>query len=171
MDNTTVVLGVAILIVLVLITNCIQPRRRQVRRRIPSVQCVQPRRYSYQIPDIEGMPENNFNKSEWGQGVINRQLDAQNRRLQNASFDDYSQVAMYQSLEPEVFASHDSFAGSIGIANKGASTMTIRSDPNDIVNWVGLRRPKYHDAYADESARTVHSENPDQLYESKGFLL
>ena len=87
----------------------------------------------------------------------------------SSSYDDYSSVAKYAALEPEVFESHNTFADEVGISNSGASTMTLRSDPNDVNKWVGLRRSDYHSIYAKDSARFVPSEYADQMTPSTKY--
>lgn len=113
-----------------------------------------------------------FNTSKFGSGKVNRELAAQNNDLTGLeSYEDYSEVVQYQSLEPEVYESHDSYAFDIGVANSGASVHAIRSDPCDVNPFVGLRRPNYHDTYSGADVRTDHSEYPDQMTAATHYLL
>jgi hypothetical protein len=49
--------------------------------------------------------------------------------------------------------------------------MSTRSDDNDVVSWVGLRRPKYDQVYAQPDARVVHSDYPDQMPTATSYVL
>jgi hypothetical protein len=110
-------------------------------------------------------------KSAWGSGVNNRQQLSQNQQLYGAEYGDWGQMAAALSLDPEVFDSHRTFTEDIGVANTGAS-MGVRSDPNDVNNWVGLRRPNYHDAgSADDTARQVPTSYLDQHLKQRPFVL
>jgi hypothetical protein len=116
--------------------------------------------------------DDSHQRSDWGTGVKNRELAEQYNDLNNLdSYEDYNHVMQYQALEPEVFDSHQGFSYDIGVSNSGASAMTVRSDPNDVVPWVGLRRPDYHSVYAGDTARVDHSENPDQMFAKTHYLL
>ena len=111
-------------------------------------------------------------KSDWGSGLINRQLDKQhNESVNSGTYDDYNSFMKDISLEPEVYDSHNEFSDSVGVANTGASNLSVRSDPNDVVMPWGLRRVNYHDAYALPDARVEHSEHPDQMYKQTSFLV
>jgi hypothetical protein len=161
MDNVPVALGLAVLVVLYLLMQCWDDRQQ-----VPARGCD---KKPHVIVLREGMTsaeaEADNQRSDSGQGVINRQLQAQENDLANLEeYDDFSAVAKYQALEPEVYESHEQYADQLGISNSGASNMTVRSDPNDVVNWVGLRRPDYHSTYAKSDARQVHSEFADQMF-------
>jgi hypothetical protein len=120
----------------------------------------------------QDMDDENYQMSSYGTGVKNRQLAQQYANLSDLkSYESWNEVAQYQSLEPEVFESHDDYAGSIGISNSGASALTMRSDDNNVVPFVGLRRPDYHSTYAGPDARQQHSEFVDQMPASTHYLL
>ncbi len=107
-----------------------------------------------------------------GAGPLNRQLASQYNELQElGGYDDYSEVAAYMSLEPEVFKSHQEYSKDINRSTSGASTMAIRSDANDPVPVRGLRRPNYHDVYSSPEARVESSEYPDQMYAKPSYQL
>ena len=86
-------------------------------------------------------------------------------------FENYNDLIKHESLDPAVFKSHDSYAMELGDVTRGASALSVRSDPNDIVPWVGLRRPNYHDVYTGEDARQDSSESPDQMYKQSHYML
>jgi len=103
--------------------------------------------------------------SDYGSGVqeskIKKQYNAVADNLE--AYDGYNAVVQYAALEPEIFESQKEYTENLGMTS-GASALSTRSDPNDVVTWVGLRRPDYHSVYAGSDARVVHSEYPDQLY-------
>jgi hypothetical protein len=167
MENSTIALGVATLVVIVLLMSCWEkpketvpktkypPRQRRVRRPPPA--CYQVREEAVQ--DLQ-MPR-------YGQGKKKMQLDQQYESLKHLEQGDYDTVVQYMSLDPEVFESHSNYSNDIGIANRGASSMTVRSDSNDIVPWVGLFRPDYHSVYADPTSRTDHSQFVGQMEKTR----
>ena len=111
------------------------------------------------------------NKSDWGQGVKNMELKRNYEDLKKIDgYKDYNEVIKYASLEPSVFDSHQNYSNELGITNTGASAMAVRSDPNDVVQWVGLRRPDYS-ASSMGDVRTDHSEFPDQMRENSNYLI
>jgi hypothetical protein len=122
--------------------------------------------------DNQDMDDEKYQMSSYGTGVKNRQLTQQYANLSDLnSYKSWNEVAQYQSLEPEVFESHNDYAGSIGISNSGASALTMRSDDNNVIPFVGLRRPDYHSTYAGSDARQQHSEFVDQMPAATGYLL
>lgn len=109
--------------------------------------------------------------SQTGQGPLNRTFNLQYNQLKGAKYDSYNEAIEYMSLDPEVFKSHEEYSFDVGIANRGASTMTVRSDPNDVVPWVGLRRPDYWSVYPACDARQDTSQTPDQMFAPTHYLL
>ncbi len=85
------------------------------------------------------------------------------RLKQLDSYEDYNSVAQAISVEPDVHESHAKYSKDMSRSASGASTLSVRDDPNDIVPWIGLRKPKYQEVYAMPGARVVHSEHPDQM--------
>jgi len=161
--ETAVALSVAILVVLVLLMSCwgAKPKRKSGNKQSASVN-KQSDNANCAAGEI----------STWGQGVKNRELAKQYNDLMSMDgYDDYNSVIQYASLEPEVFDSHESYSGDIGVANSGASNLVVRSDPNDVNPWVGLRRPDYHSVYAGCDARVEHSEYPDEMTAATHYLL
>lgn len=162
MESSTLSLAAATLMVLMLVHSCknTKPQKKTPCPKQPTLVVVNNRSdYSAQ-------------ESKHGSGLKNRQLAEQYNELMNLKgYDDYNAVMKYGALEPEVFDSHESYSHDIGISNSGASTLAVRSDPNDVVNWVGLRRPDYHSAYADSTARIDHSESPDQMMAQTHYML
>lgn len=85
---------------------------------------------------------------------------------------DYQEATKHMALEPTVSESHARYVSDIAANTQTASKMTLRSDPNDIVPWVGLRRPNYHGgAQPMEDARTVSTDMPHQMMESRRFCI
>ncbi len=115
---------------------------------------------------------NKVKLSDWGTGLKNRQLSRQYADLENLKeYDDYNEVAQYSALEPEVFKSHSEYTTDLQASTSGASMMSVRSDPNDVNRWIGLRRPDYHSVWAAPDARVDHSEFPDQQATTTRYLL
>jgi hypothetical protein len=157
METVPIALGIATLVVAVLLMSCWdkKPKGSATSRRSPQVVVLK---------DIDP-DDDSHQRSEWGSGKKNAQLARQYNDLANMDgYNDYADVTKYQSLDPEVFESHDNYADQIGVSNNGASNLAVRSDPNDVVPWVGLRRPDYHSIYAGKDARVVHSEYADQQF-------
>ncbi len=104
------------------------------------------------------------NVSEYGRGVQNQQFrDRYGALAELDGYDDYNSVAQYMSIEPEVYDSQAKYTKDMGRSTSGASMLPVRDDPNDVVPWVGLRKPKYRDVYSSDGARQDHSDIPDQM--------
>ena len=103
--------------------------------------------------------------SDWGRGVLDKKENQRWDNLDgNQPYADYNQVMQYTSLEPEIFKSHTEYTQDIDHLNLGPSTLSERSDPNDVIPWRGIRgRPDYQSVYAGRDARQDHSEFPDQM--------
>jgi hypothetical protein len=86
---------------------------------------------------------------------------------------DYSgDVIQSMSLEPGVIESHNRFIKDVHHRTTGASAETVRDDSNDVVPWIGLRRPKYNaGAFATSGARVEHSESPEQMPQYTPFCI
>lgn len=178
MESIGLALGLATIIVVVLLKSCASANgqscatpnvsgARGKRSGMGSGEPLDPMSDPTQDPDC---PDGY--KSTWGTGVLNRQMDAQYSMLKGLKgYGDYNEVAQLTSLEPEVYASHASFTNDLGITNKGASTLTVRSDPNDVNPWIGLRRPDYHSVYTMCDARVDSSESPDQMFAQTRYLI
>jgi len=165
METTTVALGVATLVVLILLMSCAGASKSKA-----ASNCPRPAPPVVIYQDLDG--GNDHQMSKWGQGVYNRQAGQRQRDLQNLNeYDDYNSVAQYESLEPEVFSSHEDYSSNIGISSSGASSMTTLSHDNYPVQFVGLRRPDMHSIYAGAGARQQHSEFVDQMPARAGYML
>lgn len=162
MDNVTLALSVSIAVVLVLLYSCWGKKPKKNKQ-----SCNKPN------PAHHDLPSSIQNKSDTGTGLKNAEARARYDTLRNnlTGYDDYGQVAQYMSLEPEVFESHDQYSNDMNRLSLGPSTMAERSDPNDVVPWVGLRRPDYKSTSASSGARVEHSEIPDQQYDQKVFSI
>lgn len=168
MDTIAVSLGISVLVVLVLLTSCwTGPKgRRQAPCRDTGAAILARQRAANAAAD-----EGQFD-SDWGTGVKNRQMAAQYQELQNLTgYDDYGQVTQMASLEPDVFSSHEEYTKDINRSTSGASNMAVRSDPNDVVSWVGLRRPNYSSTYPASDARITSSESVDQMPSQTRYLI
>lgn len=172
METVGIALGLATIIVVVLLRKCAaRPEKDcskpRANKTVSGMQSLDPR----DDPTTDPSCPDGY-KSTWGTGVLNRQMDAQYSMLKGLTgYDDYSQVVQLTSLEPEVYASHAAFTNDLGITNKGASTLTVRSDPNDVNPWIGLRRPDYHSVYTMCDARVDSSESPDQMFAQTRYLI
>lgn len=78
----------------------------------------------------------------------------------------YTELAARQSLEPEIFEGHSKYTEDM--IYQGASLGSVRSDRNDVVPWVGFRRPDYR-PQPDTTSRAVPSEFPHQLPDKNTF--
>lgn len=163
MDNVALALSVSIAVVLVLLVSCWDKK--------PKKQAQQQARGRAVYRDLSSGSVQQ--RSDTGTGLKN--ANARNRydnlRDNMSGYEDYGQVAQYMSLEPEVFESHEQYSEDMNRLSLGPSSMAERSDPNDVVPWVGLRRPDYKSASASEGARVEHSEIPDQQYDQKVFSI
>ena len=157
MDSVVIGLSVAVAIVVILLLSCWNKKAVHPSRRArPSTQST---KYS-------------VDKSDTGSGVDNVKSQARYNDLANlASYDDYSTVAQYMAVEPEVYESHARYSQDMGRSTSGPSMLPVRDDPNDVVPWVGLRKPKYQDVYSQPGARQEHSEIPDQMRSNSFYCI
>lgn len=161
MDNVALALSVSIAVVLILLMSCWDKKPKKSNQRGPG-------RAVYR--DIASAVQD---RSEYGTGLKNVRAGNRYNNLRDklAGYDDYGQVAQYMSLEPEVFDSHNQYSSDMNRLSLGPSTMAERSDPNDVVPWVGLRRPDYRSTSASAGARVEHSEIPDQQFRQNSFSI
>lgn len=166
-STTTIALGVATLVVLILLMSCAGGSKNKSgsscsNKQTPVVlyqDLGDDRGYKHQI-------------SNYGRGAENRNSSQRQRDLEDLDgYDDYNSVAQYQSLEPDVFESHEEYSSNIGVASQGASALSTTSHDNYPVPFVGLRRPDMHSSYAGESARQQHSEYVDQMPAHTSYML
>lgn len=163
MDNVVLGLSVAIAVVLVLLLSCWKgkPKKQAPAKSVavaPALSCNK-------------KDEDIIDKAQYGTGVDNRQAANRYSNLNNLQgYDDYNSVAQYMSLEPEVYDSHNRYADDMNRSTGGASLMSVRDDPNDLVPWVA-RKPFYQDVYVQPGARQEHSEYPDQMREKTYYVI
>jgi hypothetical protein len=158
MDPVVLGLSVAIAVIIVLLLSC--------RDKNSGKKAEKPARKPARSNDDSQA------RSDWGSGVANRKLANQYGDLADlSSYEDYNAVAQYMSVEPEVFESHSRYSRDMGRSTSGASTMSVRDDPNDVVPWVGLRRVDYRSVYAGNNVRQEHSEIPDQMPQRGSYCL
>jgi hypothetical protein len=165
-ELTTIALCVATLVVLILLMSCAgSPKRRSGPSYHRQNQCGREG-----MQDLDSISDHQL--SNYGRGEENRNADQRNSDLQDLDgYEDYNSVAQYQSLEPEVYESHEEYSGNIGVASHGASALSTTSHDNYPVPFVGLRRPDMHSIYADTSARQQHSEYADQMPSHTSYTL
>ena len=153
MDLAVLGLSIAVALVLLLLYKCWTPKATVSQRGDSSSH--QPRRR---------VKASSNNVSEYGRGVQNKQFrDRYGALAELDGYDDYNSVAQYMSIEPEVYDSQAKYTRDMGRSTSGASMLPVRDDPNDVVPWVGLRKPKYRDVYSSDGARQDHSDIPDQM--------
>jgi hypothetical protein len=134
---------------------------------------VSKKSYSCKSPPRSKGYEIDYNpnaNSTFGSGVRNRQLKKQYEDLKGAEYDDYNSLVQYMSLESDVFTSHDSYTREMDRTTTGPSNMAERSDPNDTVPWIGLRRINYNVPMS-SNIRTEPTETSDQMYEQTNYSL
>ena len=149
MDNVVLGLSIAIAIVLVLLWSCWDKGSKKKKR----------------VGQNRRLPSR-------GRSVSGNSSDERYNDLKDlAGYDDYNQVVQYMSVDPEVYDSHDLYASDMNRSTSGPSMLSERDDPNDVVPWVGLRRPKYRDVYASDTARQEHSEKPEQMRENTSYCI
>lgn len=124
------------------------------------------------VGEISKLDSGDVEKSGFGRGVAEEKMKKRVEDVANnlSGYEDYNSVTKYMAIEPEVFDDQREYTENLRLT-RGASTLATRSDPNDVVPFVGLRRPDYHSVYAAEDARVVHSEYPDQQYEYRPSCL
>ncbi len=158
MDHVVIALGVSIVVILVLLYSCSSKKRKKPRKNTNN------RNTRHETPGVD--------MSDYGTAVINR---ASNSRYNNAlnvtAYDDYNELAQYMSVDPEVYESHSRYTMDMNRSTSGPSMLSERDDPNDVVPWVGLRKPRYRDVYASVDARQEPSETPDQMRENTTYVL
>lgn len=147
MDNVVLGLSIAIAIVLVLLLSCSNKSKKSKRRARPALSTESAS--SHHNPD---------------QSRYDDLKDV-------AGYGDYDQLTQYMSIEPEIFESHNKYTSDMNRSTSGPSMLSERDDPNDIVPWVGLRKPRYRDVYASAGARQEHSEEPDQMRENTSYVI
>lgn len=154
MDNVVLSLSVAVAAIAILLLSCWDSKKKKTPKSEDNSAPV--------LKSTQGQPPPE--RSEWGTGVQNTEFRDRYKDLTNLlAYDDYNAVAQYMSVEPEVYESHSRYSKDMGSSTSGASMLPVRDDPNDVVPWVGLRKPRYHEAYANPGARQEHSEIPDQM--------
>ena len=176
MEMLEFALGISIIIVLLILVSCwgSGEDKRKIRGGSHSrkaSECMSSSGSSDVLGSLLGPGQSTFN-SQTGTAMMNSQLATQYADLQNlGSYGDYNAVIQYTSLDPSVFKSHQQYSNDINNSTSGASNLTIRSDDNDIVPWVGLRRPKYDQVYAKADARVTSSEYPASMPSSTNTII
>lgn len=160
MDNVVLALSVSIAVVLLLLLSCWKGNKKKSTRKLVA-----------QEDDASGSEQSN-QVSPTGTGLLNRRAEARLNELSSLrGYDDYGQVAQYMSVEPEVYESHARYSSDMNRSTSGPSYMSERDDPNDVVPWVGLRKPKYQDVFAGDDSRQDHSESPDQMRKPSYYMI
>jgi hypothetical protein len=171
MENVHIVLSLSIFVILVLLFSC-TGKKRHVKSK--AKRCASPSSASSSASSSAGggwqISEDPMAPSRTGRGVIARQLAKQYSDLAGATYDDYSAMSQYMSLEPEVFASHDTYSKEMNRSTTGPSAMAERSDPNDVNPWTGLKRPDYSVPLS-SNIRVEPTEFTDQMYSTTHYML
>ena len=174
MEQAELALCIAIVVVLVLLFNCWQPSGNKRRNNNYDDNYDDSYGDRYGMYDQGGcsgfesvnanipyLPENQT--SAGGSGAANREMK---QRVADQSMPDpysnYKDVAEAMALDQSVYDSHANYAESANQSTSGASALSERSDDNDVIPWIGLRRPDYKSVYAASDARVDHSEYADQ---------
>lgn len=100
-------------------------------------------------------------------------VDEKKDSVNDDGYNSYSDYVEDTALPAEVAESHARFVAESPMKVQIASSDTVRDDPNDIVPWVGLRRPFYHSnmASTQPSSRVVSSEDPSQMRYNTPFMI
>lgn len=160
MDNVVLSLGLGIAIVGVLLMSCWQSGEKQCYEGMTSSAPSDKTDFGWS------------GTSTTGTGVINRGLAQQYKDLKDVSqYGDYGSLTQIMALEPDVFESNAEYNSSMNRSTNTASSMTVRSDDADIINWRGLRRPDYQSVYSASDARVVSSQYIDQLPSATRYLI
>lgn len=172
MDNVVVALGLGIAIVAVLLMSCWKGGKKSYESSCSGMESTQQvAQSSKQVPGDKA----DFGwsgLSTTGTGVINRELAQQYKDLKDVSqYGDYGSLTQLMALEPEVFESNAEYNSSMNRSTSGPSTMTVRSDSADIINWRGLRRPDYQSVYSASDARVTSSQYIDQMPAATRYLV
>jgi len=154
MDEVVLGLSISVAIVIVLLLSCWDKKAKPARRVSP------PCSRSAMTP----ASQEDTCRSNVGRGVVNRDFEGRFNQLSNITgYEDYNAVAQMMALEPEVFESQETYAEDMGRSTSGASVMSVRDDRQDIVPWVGLRRPTYDAICTGAGARQEATETQDQM--------
>ena len=143
MDSVSIALGFAIVVVLILLMTCFKnkhPKTKKKRQVLPSTAT-----------------------SEYGTGVVNEEFNKRHDNLLRVDgYDDYTQLAQYMSVDPEVYESHARYTADMNRSTSGPSMLPERDDPNDVVPWVGMRRIDYNVPRSKDTT-TTNSEEDNSL--------
>jgi hypothetical protein len=174
MEKVELLIGILIVLIIYLLYQCWNKshKKKDCKNKDTKKEGIMSGPGPENVKDLNdgSRPEHQF--SQFGSGPLNRQLYAQYKDLKNLTkFNDYNQVMQYEALEPEVFASQNAYANGINRTTSGASAMTVRTDNNDVVPWVGLKRPDYHDVGPGYGARVDTSEYADQMPRFTRYLV
>ncbi len=174
MEEVHIAFALTIFVVVVLILSCASKKHRRYKNKGTYLSAEPNKYYSFPVSvedkkDTWTIKEDPMELSQSGRGVKNRQLAKQYSDLRGATYDDYSSMAQYMSLEPEVFTSHEVYSKEMNRSTTGPSTMSERSDPNDVVPWV-LRRPDYG-VPLNSNIRVEPTEFRDQVNSRTQYLL
>jgi hypothetical protein len=98
-------------------------------------------------------------------------FDSRFAKAETLNYEDYSDFIKDVSLDPEIYKSHQIYTDDVDGSVSGSSVNSERSDDNNPVPFVGLRRPDYRGVPIGRDARTETSEYTDSLPRSTNFLL
>lgn len=173
MENVTVAIGVSILVVLILLFSCWGKKKKVPKSKGKTSSCSQQQTQLQAQQDLLAQQNDDAQQfyAPTGTGRINATLANQYSQLNGAQYQDWNEATQAASLEPEVFKSQAEYTADINNSTSGASAMSIRSDDNYPIPFVGLRRPDMQSVYADSTARVEQSEYPDSMPAPTSYLI
>jgi uncharacterized membrane-anchored protein YhcB (DUF1043 family) len=153
MTGEEIVLAVLIIVVVGLLYTCTKDmpkcRKRKTRKE----------NYTSSMPDTAVAIEGHIQRSE---------------ELKDLAYaQDYDEVAQYMALESGVFESHAQYSAELNSMAAGPSRNIERDDANDLIPWMGLRKPDFQGVFADprNKPRQEHSEFPDQMRRRNPYVI
>ena len=154
MTSEEIVLAVLIIVVVVLLYTCANGRPKCSKKRKSSKE-----NYSARMPDTAVAIEGHTQRS--------------NELKDLAYAQDYDEVAQYMALESGVFESHAQYSAELNSMAAGPSRNIERDDANDLIPWMGLRKPDFQGVFADpkNKPRQEHSEYPDQMRRRNPYVI
>jgi hypothetical protein len=177
MDEISLALTIAIAIILILLITC--GKKNKSDNEVPmyrqAATVYKPTPTGYRQAATVYKPTSSPRKSSPPVIVVpNNSSKSKNPSYENldvVKYGSWNDMTQAIGLEPEIFESQAQYNKDFNGGSLGPAHVAERSDDNDVVTWVGLKRPNYQATYADETARVVHSQLPEQLPKSSYFLI
>ena len=160
MEHAELALCIAIVIVLILLFSCWKPNKGSG--------C------DVDWDDMEGFKHSRQHVAHVDHDDLhpNQRMKERVRSVSKVvGYDNYGDAAEAMSLDQSVYASHNEFAKAANKSTAGPSALSERSDDQDIIPRVGLRKIDYYSTHSDSSARVDHSEFVQSMPEKTKFTL